>query len=242
MASTPKIIFIVPYRDREMQRDFFRSHMKSILSDMEPSSYEIYFSHQSDSRLFNRGAMKNIGFLAMKQKYPNTYKNITFVFNDVDIMPLIKNLLTYETTSGNIKHFYGFPYTLGGIVSVNGGDFEKINGFPNFWSWGYEDNALQQRANLNKINVDRSVFYPLFHKNFIFLQDGFFRLVSETEKKRYTTKTREGIEEIKKLQYTLENDMINVTYFNTATDEKLVKINVLDLKIPVSKKHSMVFR
>ena len=73
MASTPKIIFIVPYRDREMQRDFFRSHMKSILSDMEPSSYEIYFSHQSHSRRFNRGEMKNIGFLGMKQKYPNIY-------------------------------------------------------------------------------------------------------------------------------------------------------------------------
>jgi len=187
--------------------------------------------------------MKNIGFIAMKQKYPNTYKNITFVFNDVDTMPFIQNFLPYETTSGTIKHFYGFRYALGGIVSVNGEDFEKMNGFPNFWSWGYEDNELERRANIHKINIDRSVFYPLFDRNIIFLQDGFYRVVNDTDKMRYFWKTNEGIIEITHLQYVIENDMINVTSFKTQTDEKLLNPRLIDLRKknnPVSKKMAMV--
>ena len=85
--TTPKIVFIVPYRDREQQKFFFSKHMSYVLENYEPREYEIYFSHQLDNRTFNRGAMKNIGFLAMKQKYPDDYKKITFVFNDVDTIP-----------------------------------------------------------------------------------------------------------------------------------------------------------
>ena len=85
----PNIIFIIPYRNRKQHLTHFRQYMKHILEDV--SDYKIYIAHQDDTRNFNRGAVKNIGFLAMKQKYPNDYKNITFVFNDVDIMPFDKN-------------------------------------------------------------------------------------------------------------------------------------------------------
>jgi hypothetical protein len=47
-----------------------------------------------------------------------------------------KNLINYATTVGNIKHFYGFTFTLGGIVSITGEDFEKMNGYLNLWSLG----------------------------------------------------------------------------------------------------------
>jgi hypothetical protein len=96
--------------------------MEKILEDYKKSEYKIIYSHQSDTRIFNRGAMKNIGFLYAKSLYPNDYQNITFVFNDVDTMPYNKNFLNYETVQGNVKHFYGYQFTLGGIVSITGAD------------------------------------------------------------------------------------------------------------------------
>jgi hypothetical protein len=60
----PKRVFIVPYRNRKQQKFFFSKYMTYLLEDT--NDYEIYFSHQSDKRSFNRGATKNIGFLALK--------------------------------------------------------------------------------------------------------------------------------------------------------------------------------
>ena len=132
----PRRVFIVPYRNRIQHKFFFSQQMNFLLEG--ENDYEIYFSHQLDNRTFNRGATKNIGFLAMKEKYPDDYKDITFIFNDVDTLPFHK-LFTYETTAGVVKHYYGFETALGGIVVIKGGDFEKINGYPNYWGWGMED-------------------------------------------------------------------------------------------------------
>lgn len=162
----PKLIFIVPYRDREAHKTMFTIMMKYILEDVN-DDYEIYYSHQKDSRPFNRGAMKNLGFLHIKNKYPQDYKNMTFIFNDVDTVPGRKNMWDYETQSGFVKHFYGYKFSLGGIVSITGNDFERINGFPNFWGWGLEDNALQKRCQDSRIVIDRTVFFDYGNKNIL---------------------------------------------------------------------------
>jgi hypothetical protein len=165
--SVPKIIFIVPYRDREAQKNMFTRMMEYVLEDVDDSEYEIYFSHQQDKRPFNRGAMKNLGFIHIRNKYPSEYKNMTFVFNDVDTLPGIKNLWDYKTTHGVVKHYYGYKFALGGIFSITGADFEKVNGFPNYWGWGFEDNCLQIRCSKHNITIDRSIFYPLGHNNML---------------------------------------------------------------------------
>ena len=174
----PKRVFIVPYRNRVQHKFFFSKYMSFILEDCD--DYEIYFSHQCDARTFNRGAVKNIGFLAIKDKYPNDYKDITFIFNDVDTIPFNK-IFDYQTTHGVVKHYYGFKYALGGIVVMKGVDFERINGFPCFWGWGMEDNALQKRCDGYGLTVDRSVFYEIGSPEILQLFDGISRIISKKD-------------------------------------------------------------
>ena len=176
--TIPKRVFIIPYRNRLEHKFFYSKQMNFILED--DTDYKIYFSHQCDSRQFNRGATKNIGFLAIKEKYPNDYKNITFIFNDVDTLPFHK-LFDYQTTFGTVKHYYGFEHALGGIVVIKGVDFEKINGFPNFWSWGNEDSVLQERCLYSQLKIDRSQFYKIGSSEILQLFDGVTRLVSPNE-------------------------------------------------------------
>ena len=231
MESVPEIIFIVPYRDRELQMEFFRNHMTDVvLKDYSKESYRIMFIHQNDTRTFNRGAIKNIGFLAVKDLYPNVYHDITFVFNDVDTVPFRKNSFKYKTTPGVIKHFYGFTFALGGIVSINARDFETLNGFPNFWSWGYEDNDLQRRATIRNLEIDRSEFYRILDKRIIHIQDGYLRNVNSSEKQKYDWKTTEGINDISKLEYTINEDIVNVTNFQTKQPEDIASNGVYDLR------------
>ena len=218
IKTIPQFIFIVPYRDRKQQYEFFSKHMETIMEDYK-NNYEIYYIHQTDSRDFNRGAMKNIGFLMVKEKYPENYKNITLIFNDVDIMPLTKNFLNYNTTQGVVKHLYGFTYALGGIVCIKASDFEQVNGFPNFWAWGYEDNLLQRRVLTNKLQIDRSQFYPILDKNILILPDGMNRVVNRKEFDRYLLLTTEGINSIHNLNYTIdENNFVNVSTFSTGVE------------------------
>jgi len=213
----PKLIFIIPYRNRELQRRFFIRHMKYILEDLDPTEYRLLFVHQLDNRDFNRGAMKNIGFLITKQLYPDDYENMTLVFNDVDTLPLEKNLFHFETTHGTIKHFFGFRFALGGIVSITGKDFENIGGFPNFWGWGFEDNALQKRALKKNIQIDRNEFYPILDKHVIQLQDGKHRIINRTDYNAYVMDTNEGHRSITGLVFTLNSEefIADVTDFLT---------------------------
>ena len=219
--STPKIVFIVPYRDREQQLLFFQRQMKYILEDYHENDYKIIICHQNDSRSFNCGAMKNIGFLIVKQKYPQTYQNITLIFNDIDTLPFNKNFLNYQTYPGKIKHFYGFKHTLGGIVSINAGDFERLNGFPNFWAWGYEDNMLYDRAKENNIFIDRSKFFPFADKNILHFYDGYLKQVNKKEFDRYVGNTKEGIQCIYNWKYIFNEDtgLYDISSFETGVSE-----------------------
>ena len=112
----PKRVFIVPYRNRIQHKFFFSKYMSFILEDAD--DYEIYFSHQCDPRTFNRGATRNIGFLAVKEKYPNDYKDITFIFNDVDTIPFTK-IFEYKTTPGVVKHYCWVMRNIHPLIIIN---------------------------------------------------------------------------------------------------------------------------
>ena len=211
----PTKIFIIPYRNRVQHKTHFDIYMKYILEDIPKHEYEIFFVHQQDNKPFNRGAMKNIGFLAMKDKYPQHYKNITFIFNDVDTVPYRKNLLNYNTNVGTVKHFFGFHFALGGIVSIKGSDFEKTGGFPNNWGWGIEDNTMNRRVVSSGIKIDRSVFFPVLNHNIIHVTDGVKRMLTKEEVWRYDEALLDTFRDIKNLVYKIENEFIQVSSFTT---------------------------
>lgn len=211
----PKFIIIVPYRNREIYLDIFIKQMTHVLEDISPDDYRIVVVNQSDTRSFNRGATKNIGFLYVKELYPDDYEDITLVFNDIDTMPKHKQYLQYITRSGTIKHFFGFKHTLGGIVSITGKDFERIGGFPNYWGWGYEDNLLQVRATRAGIQIDRSCFYDLTLRTdymddsrFLCVNSGVLRDVSQSEYLRYISDQSDTFTSIRDLEYNISENAI----------------------------------
>jgi hypothetical protein len=224
-VPVPKRVFIVPYRNRPQQKFFFSKYMNFILEDQ--NDYEIYFSHQCDARTFNRGATKNIGFLAIKEKYPQHYKDISFIFNDIDTIPFNK-IFDYVTVEGTVKHYYGYKYALGGIVVMKGSDFEKINGFPCFWGWGMEDNSLQKRCEAFNLNIDRSVFYNIGSPEILQLFDGISRIISKKDPWRgHYDNGVDGIRTIHQLKYTIdeksENPNDNIFKIN---NPKIFYINI----------------
>ena len=239
----PKIIFIVPYRDREHEKHHFSIYMKYLMEDYDENDYEIYFSHQCDKRPFNRGATKNIGFLAIKEKYPDDYKDITLVFNDIDTFPVKKNILNYKTKINTVKHFYGFNFALGGIFSIVGSDFEKCNGFPNNWGWGLEDNEMKRRCDKNNIKINRDIFFNYKDKNIIHIFDNTTkRFVNDDEitNTKYNN-CKDNLDTIKNLEYNIVNNniitncnnqyIINITRFNTLLTHDTNNYYIKDLKI-----------
>ena len=211
--------------------------MDTVLTDEQKRISKIFFIEQFDTRSFNRGAMKNIGFLCIKRLYPNDYKNITLVFNDIDTTPKTKGLLDYKTVYGKIKHFYGFTFALGGILSITGQDFEKLNGFPNYWAWGFEDNLLNKRAIKLGIHIDRTNFYPLNSPEILQIKGPVFKNVNKAEFDRYVQQNMEGIQSIQNLDYVQQEsgstNMIEhflVKNFTTGYNENISKTTIHDLR------------
>ena len=224
-VKIPKRVFIVPYRNRIQHKFFFSKYMSFILETDE--DYEIYFTHQCDARTFNRGAIKDIGFIAVRNKYPEHYKDITFIFNDVDTIPFTK-IFDYETTHGVVKHYYGFKYALGGIVVMKGSDFEKTNGFPCYWGWGMEDNALQKRCEAVGLKIDRSVFYNIGSPEILQLFDGISRIISKKDPWRGENDNGvDGLRTISQLKYTVDEKSENPNdNIFTVHNNKIMFINV----------------
>lgn len=142
-----KLGIIVPYRDRYDHLQEFLPHMESYLLD-KGIEYTIIVVEQDNASAFNRGMLCNIGFLEAKKQKCNYV-----VFHDVDMLPIdvdysFSNVPVHLATQ-NIP----YPAYFGGITLFPVKDFEKINGFSNFyWGWGFEDDDLRYRCVNNDIS------------------------------------------------------------------------------------------
>lgn len=234
------IVFIIPYRDRYYHKVHFDKYMEYILEDYNKDEYRLLFVHQQDDLPFNRGAMKNIGFLYVKENYAN-YKDITLVFNDIDTIPAEKGLLDYKTRHGVVKHFYGFRYALGGIVSITAGDFEKINGFPNYWNWGYEDNVLNIRINENEsMTIDRDTFYEFGSMQILHEIDSFKKVfLAKTPSTATFINEKDGLDGVFLFKWNFDetNNFLNVTKYTCKKNIELNELHI-DSVFNQSKKHT----
>jgi hypothetical protein len=228
-------IFIVPYRAREQQKQFFDVYTKYLLEDTDSSTYEIVFAHQKNDLPFNRGAMKNIGFLYAKNKYPY-YKDIVFVFNDIDTLPHKKGLLDYSLKPNEIKHYYGFKHCLSSIFAIRGDDFERINGFPSFWNWGWEDTVIYDRAVAGNIRINRNQYYDFGDSSILQLIDGIKKEIPLKISNLYKNSIiLDGLSTLKNIVYE-KNDLLDITSFecgfNPYSDNAL---RTVYLKTPTTK-------
>ena len=230
-------IFIVPYRNREGQLNVFLNHMKYLLEDISQNEYRIYIVHQADTRPFNRGALRNIGFLEGKKEFPDTYREIDFVFHDLDNLIGEKNLVEFTTKNNEVNHIYGNYKVgnLGGIFVMKGADYEKSGGYPNFWGWGWEDDLLTHRcreANLTVIcntfslrdtrmvHLDYTANCPAILKNM-----NTFNEMAVKERLVRNIRIADGLFSLKNINVSRKNvapsvEMINVSAFTCNNSEK----------------------
>jgi hypothetical protein len=149
-TETNTSVIIVPFRDskdqnRTEQLEKFIQHYKNM--------NVLVVEQSNDGKLFNRGALLNIGYDYVTKHLPQMS---AFVMHDVDIlMPESIIECYYGDDDRDFVHLgllvqsskYGNdPSFLGRVLRCSKQGYKKINGFPNtFYGWGGEDDALAHR-------------------------------------------------------------------------------------------------
>jgi len=148
-----KLGVCVPYRNREAHLAEFVPKVGKYLED-RGIDYCMYFGHQADDKLFNRGAMKNI---AAKVAFEEGCDYI--VWHDIDMIPEEGGGADYSYPEEHPVHIatnisqmdYKLKYFeyFGGAVLFTREQVEKTNGYSNeYWDWGSEDDDLFWRCYL----------------------------------------------------------------------------------------------
>ena len=152
-----KLGVCVPYRNREEHLNKFIPIVSKFLKERD-IDFKIYFGHQVDDKLFNRGAMKNI---AAKHAFDDGCDYIAW--HDVDMLPIdvdysycsdvLQLANNFISDTDYTKEIYDGYF--GGVTMFPIDSFKKVNGYPNdFWGWGFEDDELLRRCIQSEIETD----------------------------------------------------------------------------------------
>jgi|ERR1700677_1437638 N-terminal domain of galactosyltransferase/N-terminal region of glycosyl transferase group 7 len=200
---TRRLKVVVPYRDREQHFREFLPHVQEFLEDAG-IPYHVVVAEQAEGLSFNRGAMKNIGFLLGG---PSDYT----CFHDVDYLPLSADYSWSDnpaclvmTGANRISTRIEGPARpiqldmanfFGGVVVVPDMLFRQVDGYSNeYWGWGYEDTDLAARFNAAGISVTRrpGTFCPLPHDSHGYDADGYLNADASFNRALFLRKWKSG--------------------------------------------------
>ena len=165
-----KLGVCVPYRNREEHLNTFVPRVGKHLKE-QGIDFQMYFAHQTDDKLFNRGATKNI---AAKHAFEDGCDYV--VFHDIDMIP--EKGADYSYPKDNPIHLATrisqMDYTLkyheyfGGAVLFTKEQVEATNGYSNdYWDWGMEDDDLFWRCYLEGYTNDSYLDVPFKTKKYL---------------------------------------------------------------------------
>jgi hypothetical protein len=183
-----KLCIVVPYRRREAHLQQFVPHLRLYFTRDKTDCaipYRVLIVEQTDGLPFNRGALKNVGYvlgsadsdytcfhdvdyLPIWADYSWPDKPMPIAWYGADVRPIAPNR-SNRVTIANPDRFFG------AVVLVPNRDFERINGYSNsYWGWGFEDTDLQFRFDSARIawGRRRGSFQALDHDNQGFNLDG----------------------------------------------------------------------
>ena len=167
-----KLGVCVPYRNRELHMHEFIPKVGKYLKD-QGIDFHMYFCHQVDDKLFNRGATKNI---AAKHAFEDGCDYI--VWHDIDMIPEEGGGCDYSYPADAPRHIatqisqmdYQLKYHeyFGGAVLFTKEQVEATNGYSNdYWDWGMEDDDLFWRCHLEGMTNDTYLIDNIKNQKFL---------------------------------------------------------------------------
>jgi hypothetical protein len=203
-----RLNIVVPYRAREQHLELFVPHVRACFArDLGASKipYRVTIVEQENGLPFNRGAVKNIGFLLGREHSDYT------VFHDIDFLPIWADYSYAETLTP--LAWYGaearpiipgrpelainvLSAFFGGVVLAPNALFKRVNGYSNlYWGWGFEDIDLGQRIKRSGKTIGRrkGTFQQLPHANEGIQLDLKPTPVAEANYDLYLKKWRDGL-------------------------------------------------
>lgn len=165
-----KLGVCVPYRNREEHLNTFIPRVGKHLKE-QGIEFCMYFAHQVDDKLFNRGATKNI---AAKHAIEDGCDYV--VFHDIDMIPEPGADYSYPgskpihlaTQISQMDYELKYHEYFGGAVLFTKEQLEATNGYSNdYWDWGMEDDDLFWRCHLEGLTEDKYLDVPFKSKKYL---------------------------------------------------------------------------
>ena len=177
----PRLSIIVPYRNRQEHLARFVPHIATYFERDKIDRnipWQVVIVEQVPGKLFNRGLMRNIGFLLTEGEADY------FCFHDVDYLPIWADY-QYPATPARLC-WHGAQEVpinparpdevvvndrnlfFGAVVMFNKADFRRVNGYSNdYWGWSFEDIDLRMRCVIEGLTIEHrdGTYEPLPHVN-----------------------------------------------------------------------------